>query len=359
MSEFNNLPPLPTTNGPFLSFEEVHGTVSITSNSTSYPPLKPFYTSPSTTFPTIKKLDEVIEIIKKVLENHFLETNFACYDRRNNNSLDYGLDYEFNETRCEFMVFRLAIYEEICKFSLNIYTDTTDATDTNNSEKRLLIEGNRLCGESDVFCEIFNKVRSEFNINKKYEPLFTLSEPINTGYSEEANDASISLIRSLLDNENLNINYAYIVFRSIAHSLEKIRFPENEELDSKFLNKVVDYANCSYRDCDKLVILLLEKFSRKEDYSKILVKNQILLEKLLELCSSDGDYTTIKLKIVAAKMFHTILTFNYNSEEPLDIVNMLTGQKIKDFISNSFVIENKSFSSNLELLKTKLASCLE
>ena len=58
-------------------------------------------------------------------------------------------------------------------------------------------------------------------------------------------------------------------------------------------------------------------------------------------------------------MFHTILTFNYNSEEPLDIVNMLTEQKIKDFISNSFVTENKSFSSNLELLKTKLASCLE
>ena len=353
MSEFNNLPPLPTTNGPFLSFEEVHGTVPITSNSLTYPPSKPFYTAPSTTFPTLKKIDEVIKIIKDLLDNHVLENTITLHYKRD----DYGLDYEFNEIRCEFMVFRLGIYEENCKLSFNIYTDTID---TNNSEKRLLIEGNRLCGESDVFCEIFNKVRSEFIINeKKYEPLATLREPTNIGYTKEANDALISLIRCFLDNEDLNINCGFFVFPSIARSSEKIYFPENEELDSKFLNKVVDYANCSYRDCDKLVILLLEKFSRKEDYSKILVKNQILLEKLLELCSSDGDYTTIKVKIVAAKMFHTILTFNFNSEEPLDIVNMLTEQKIKDFISNSFVTENKSFSSNLELLKTKLVSCLE
>jgi hypothetical protein len=250
--------------------------IKVTSNDTISVPVEPFYVAPSTNF-VIDKID--INVFKAQVEMEL--------DKRT------GVSYSFFPAKCRWEGVYLAGSMR-CKFEINVYRRPCGG---------LIVEGNRLSGESMAFVDIYRALRESFVDCEKISPFPLLPNPGFRETSPSDIDNSIDAVLSMADS---GICEAQLGASQIFCDIFSL--PETANHTKKLaecLDALVKLSNVEYEFCNQHAICALAELSTSRTCQEVLLRNKKFMKTLLAN-SSDGNYNTIEMRRECARMLANI-----------------------------------------------------
>lgn len=195
---------------------------------------------------------------------------------------------------------------EFCKFEFSIYK--LNKEDLTN----LIIEGNRLSGDSIIFYNIYNSVLKEFKPEYNlFENTLNLCDENNLLIQNEdkLNTVINETLLDFIQSSNISHYSCIDICVILSKYVQNNNISENisEDILEKCIDKLVQFIHLTTDYCNMFIIITLSKMSEKENLLKIFVKKESLLrlhiDKYLHL---DSNYVNIQVKSCASKLINNI-----------------------------------------------------
>jgi hypothetical protein len=290
-------------------------------------PSEPFYVAPSTHFLTKLDVGDMKARVEEELKNQ------------------PGLSFEFFPSKCRWE----GVYLDgaaRCKFEINVYK---------RSGGELVVEGNRLSGDSYAFINIYKSLLNLFVPCELKEVARLL--PIPDSICDVDSEAIDESIDSVLSMANSGIGEAQVgasqIFCDIfqrthaTHLISKL---------TECIASLVHLVDVEFQSCNQHAVCALAQLSSTHSGQEVLMRDERFLHTLLPLCS-DGSYSTMEMRRECARLLANISCSG--QEHARHVLTSAGAQNIQAWMESVDSLRDERLRVHADRAKMCLTECID
>lgn len=306
--------------------------LSTTDKSTTRPsvlsvPAEPFYVAPSTHFvvPAGLNAGDVKDRVEAQL-----------------GSIPAGVSYEFFPSKCRWEGVYL-VGSVRCKFEINVYKRNSGA---------LVVEGNRLSGDSFAFVNIYKSIRNQFDSSDDSTgPQVLTILPTRRAPDAKAIQNSINAVLSMAKS---GIGEAQLGASQILCNLASDNAMHASLLNSGCVSALLRLVDVDFQCCNQHAICALAELSSSHSCQEVLLRDASFLQTLLPLCS-DGAYNSIEMRRECARLLANISCSSEGSAQ--QVVANAGREAVQDWLRSVDDLCDERLRVHADRARVSLASC--
>lgn len=238
-------------------------------------PEQPFHVT-VTNFTSLHDIDTLISIVEVEL------------------STVLEVSYEFYHEKCRWECVYLCGASR-CKFEFNVYKNDCGS---------FIVEGNRLCGDSFPFSTIYRTIRGKFIEDLNVSPTSVMNFqfiPLPESAVELSSSEIADAVNPILAMASSQVCESRLTAAQILCDLSLQQNMLEHLCQEECVSALVKLVHVEFNYCNQHAVCALANLSSSRSCQEILLKDKILLQQLILLCTN-GTYCTAEMRRECARL---------------------------------------------------------